>query len=187
MRYTIPFTLREKENILSVEYNMINNPDDSGFNALNLPFDANLCVGYPMLHAFFENLNLNGYERYCGWIQIIKREEYNIVDGEQMINVVYDLDVSEEMRTHGLPYFGLGYPAELFDAPCNNLNGNEKVVWTAYTYLVDVPSRMNGNKLLFLTGFSWGYTESLDKEVDLLDFKVLSEKDWEEHRRYTEI
>ena len=92
-----------------------------------------------------------------------------------------------EMRTHGLPYFGLGYPAELFDAPCNNLNGNEKVVWTAYTYLVDVPSRMNGNRLLFLTGFSWGYTESQDKAVDLLDFKVLSEKDWEEHRRYVKI
>lgn len=187
MKYTIPFTLRDKQNILSVEYNEMNNPDDSGFNVLKLPFDADLCAGYPMLHAFFENLNLNGYERYCGWIQIIKREEYNTIDGEQKVNVVYDLDVSEEMRMHGLPYFGLGYPAELFDATCNNLNGNEKVVWTAYTYLVDVPSRMNGGKLLFLAGFSWGYTENMDKEVDLLEFKVLSEKDWEEHRRYAEI
>ena len=160
---------------------------ESGFTALKLPFNVNKCIGYPMLHAYFDNIQLNGYERFCGWIQIIKREEYNTINNKQILNVTYDLDVSEEMRRHGLPYFAFGYPAELFDAPCNNLNGNEKVVWTAYTYLVDFPSRMNNGHLLFLAGFSWGYTEDVNGDVQLLEFKLLSERDWEEHRKYAEI
>lgn len=187
MRYTIPFNLRDKENNLIVEYNEMPNASESGFCALKLPFDVNLCIGYPMLHAYFESLNLKGYERACGWIQIIKREEYNTIDGKEVSNVVYDLDVSEEMRSHELPYFALGYPAELFDAPCNNLNGNEKLIWRAYTYLVDVPSRMNDWQLLFLAGFSWGYSEDVEGNVQLLDFELLSEEDWNEHRKYAEF
>lgn len=187
MKYMIPFKLREKENNLIVEYNKMKNPTESGFCALKLPFDVNECIGYPMMHAFFEELSLNGYERYCGWIQIIKREEYNTINGEEICNVVYDLDVSEEMRNHELPYFAYGYPAELFDAPCNNLNGNEKLTWTAYTYLVDVPSRMNDGQMLYLAGFSWGYTENVDKEVSILELKILSEKDWKEHRKYIDF
>ena len=81
----------------------------------------------------------------------------------------------------------MGYPAELFDAPCNNLDGNEKLIWTAYAYLVDPPSRMNDFQMVFLAGFSWGYMENNKGEVEILDFKVLSEKDWEEHRKYTEF
>lgn len=187
MQFNIPFKVREKENNLIVKYDKMTNAIESGFNALKLPFDTNCCIGYPMIHAFFENTSLNGYERYCGWIQIIKREEYNTINGEETLNIIFDLDVSEEMRSHGLPYFAFGYPAELFDAPCNNLNGNEKVIWTAYTYLVDLPSRMNNEELLFLAGFSWGYIETIDKEIDLLNFQILSEKEWKEHRRYVEF
>uniref|UniRef100_UPI0040568C4C hypothetical protein n=1 Tax=Acetatifactor sp. TaxID=1872090 RepID=UPI0040568C4C len=91
------------------------------------------------------------------------------------------------MRNHKLPYFAFGYPAELFDAPCNNLNGNEKLTWTAYTYLVDLPSRMNDGKMQYVTGFSWGYTENVDKEINILDLKILAQNDWEEHRKYTEL
>ena len=32
----------------------------------------------------------------------------------------------------------------------------------------------------FLAGFSWGYTEDARGEVSLLDFRQLSEADWNE-------
>lgn len=187
MKYYIPFTLRGKENTVSVEYGAMASASESGFNALKLPFDPEMCVGYPMAHAYFENLNLNGYERHSAWIQIVKREEYNTIAGKEVVNVVYDLDGSNEMYEHKWPYFALGYPAELFDAPCNNLDGNEKLIWTAYAYLVDPPSRMNDFQLVFLAGFSWGYMENNKGEVEILNFKELSEKDWEEHRKYAEF
>ena len=74
MIYTIPFTLRNKENTLAIDYREIPGAAESGFSALKLPFDVNECVGYPMLHAYFENLNLTGYERYCGFIQTLKEK-----------------------------------------------------------------------------------------------------------------
>lgn len=80
--------------------------------------------------------------------------------------------------------FAYGYPAEFFDAPCWNLNNNAKFVWRAYTYLVDIPSRMNNNNLLLLAGFSWGYMENMKGEVQLLTFEELSESDWLEHPKY---
>ena len=187
MKYTIPFVLHDKENNIIVEYNQISDAYESGFHILKLPFDVNECVGYPMIHAYFENLNLKGYERYCGWIQIIKREEFASINDTLPTNIVYDLDISEDIRAHKLPYFSYGYPAELFDAPCNNLNGSEKLIWRAYTYLVDIPSKANNFQLNYLAGFSWGYTENINQDVSILDFEILSEADWNTHKKYTEF
>jgi len=183
MKYSIPFRLRNKENLLFVEYNEMQSPEEAGFGALNVPFDVTKCIGYPMVHAYFEDMNLKGYERYCGFIQIMRWEEINTVDGEERANVRYELDGPDTIR----PYFCVGYPAELFDAPCNNLRDNEKLIWTAYTYLVDPPTRMNDNQLTFLAGFSWGYVESANGVEGILDFKVLSENDWNMHRNLQDL
>ena len=53
--------------------------------------------------------------------------------------------------------------------------------WTAYTYLVDLPSRMNSNKLKFLRGYSWGYEEDENGPQRLLPLEILTENDWEKH------
>lgn len=178
MQYLIPFQLRNKENRIIVEYNKIENVKDSGFEVLNVPFDVNQCIGYPMIHAYFDNLNLKGYERYCGWIQIIRKEEYNTVNQKENVTTTYEIDFCAQTK----PYFCIGFPAELFDAPCKNLGTNEKLIWTAYTYLVDPPSRMNDNQMTFLAGFSWGYTESVNGAENILDFNILGENDWKMHR-----
>jgi len=187
MKYLIPFTLHNKQNNITVEYDENPNAYESGFHILKLPFDVNECIGYPMVHAYFENLSLKGYERYLGWIQIIKREEYDSISEITPCNIEYDLDVPENIREHKLPYFAFGYPAELFDAPCNNLNGCEKLIWRAYTYLVDIPSKMNDYQTKYLAGFSWGYTENSNKKVSILEFEMLSEDDWKKHKKYTEF
>ena len=75
----------------------------------------------------------------------------------------------------------IGYPAEIFDAPCCNLAGCRHLKWTAYTYLVDLPSRMNSNKLKFLGGYSWGYEEDENGPQRLLPLEILTENDWEKH------
>jgi len=180
MKYLIPFRLRNKDNNIVVEYDKMNNTKESGFEALNVPFDVNMCIGYPMIHAYFDNLNLKGYERYCGWIQFVRREEYNTICQKEIVTTTYDVDCVKSIR----PYFGIGYPAELFDAPCNNLGNNEKLTWTAYTYLVDPPSRMNNNQIVFLAGFSWGYTESINGVENILEFNILTEEDWKIHKEY---
>lgn len=180
MKYVIPFSLRNKENKIIVEYKKMENAKESGFEVLNLPFDTNQCIGYPMIHAYFDNLNLVGYERYCGWIQIIRKDEYNTVDQKETVTTTYEIDYCAPTK----PYFCIGFPAELFDAPCYNLGSNEKLVWTAYTYLVDPPSRMNNDQMTYLAGFSWGYTETANGAEDILDFTLLSEEDWKMHQEY---
>lgn len=184
MKHTITFHLRGRKNTLSIDYIKIPSAQESGFSALNLPFDVNDCVGYPMLHAYFETINLYGYERYCGWIQIIERKDYADIHAVKPTNVSCELDVSEEMKKSKNPYFAYGYPAEFFDAPCKNLGASEKLHWRAYTYLVDPPSRMNHHQTVFLTGFSWGYSEDKHGTVQLFDLKTLSEQNWTEHQKY---
>ena len=168
MKYAIPFVFHSKPNAISVEYGPMSDARSAGFQLLNLPFDPELCAGYPMLQASFDYLTLTGYERYCGWIQLIRREEYRAAEDAAPARILYELDVPDRQR--GTPYFAVGYPPELFDAPCRNLRGCGRLVWRAFTYLVDVPSRMNGHRLGFLAGFSWGYTENIRGEVSLLDF-----------------
>lgn len=180
MQYLVPFHLRNKENYIIVEYQKMENAEESGFKALNVPFDADRCIGYPMIHAYFDSLNLKGYERYCGWIQIIRKDEYNTINQKETVTTTYEIDYCAPTK----PYFCIGFPAELFDAPCNNLGDKEKLVWTAYTYLVDPPSRMNDNQMGFLAGFSWGYAESIHGVEGILDFKILSEQDWDKHQKY---
>lgn len=178
MTYMIPFVFHGKKNRIAVDYSEIADAHEAGFHILNLPFAPEACKGYPMIHAYFKDLNLKGYERYCGWIQIIRREEFHHINDIAPSNVLYELDVPEEILEHDLPYFAYGYPPELFDAPCRNLRGCEKLIWRAYTYLVDIPSRINGYQLSYLAGFSWGYTENSLDEVSLLDFYQLTETDW---------
>ena len=58
MKYIIPFQLRNRTNNVIVEYNKMKNAEESGFEALNVPFDVDMCVGYPMIHPDMR-INLN--------------------------------------------------------------------------------------------------------------------------------
>lgn len=181
MQHTIPFQFREREAAILVEYAPNTGIAASGFDLLpDLPFPAEKCLGYPTVHAKVDAQNLNGYRRYCGWIQLLRRIE--VADGEQ--SETYQLDVTEDMRAIGLPYFAFGYPAQLYDAPCMNLQGSTSLHWTAYTYLVDIPTRMNGGQLSFLAGFTWGYTEDQTGVTGMLPFAALTQTDWERHLPY---
>ena len=175
----IPFVFHGQENYIEVIYKINDDPIESGFDILNLPFDYNVCVGYPTLHASIKQMKNTGYRRYCGWIQLVEREYFST----ELLNSPDEREISIDTNEKGL-YLAFGSPAELYDAPCFNLNNNVKGTWTAYTYLVDIPSRMNGYKLSFLAGFKWGYTESIAKkslEVRVLELNELDISKWNEH------
>jgi hypothetical protein len=176
----IPFTLRDIPSILEVKYASNESAYESGFDALDIPFDPDLCIGYPTVHAYIKNMTATGYRRYCGWIQLVKREYYSseaLVAPDEVNLSIDSLDPIHIYCAHG-------YPAEFYDAPCNNLNENIKGRWTAYTYLVDMPSRMNDNQLSFLAGFQWGYEEGKENgtlQVSMQGIKTISKKQWDEH------
>ena len=177
----IPFELRGIPNKIEVIYKTNESASESGFDALlDLPFDQDLCIGYPALHAYVKNMNSTGYRRACGWIQLVKREYYSSVLLDQPDEIALSVDTNDPACI----YLAYGYPAEIYDAPCNNLNGNVKGTWTAYTYLVDMPTRMNGFVMSFLAGFQWGYKEEIktgNLSVQMQDIKEIDRSQWREH------
>ena len=176
----IPFTLNGVSNMIEVVYKANDSSKESGFDILNLPFDPNLCIGYPTMHAYIKDMESTGYRRYCGWIQLIKREYFSSETLEKADENILSIDNGDPAYI----YFAFGYPAEIYDAPCNNLNGNAKGTWTAYTYLVDIPTRMNNHKLSYLAGFQWGYEEAMingELIVKMRDIKELGKEQWEDH------
>ena len=183
----LPFNLRGITNTIEVIYKANESAKESGFDALlDLPFDPNLCIGYPTVHAYIKNMTSTGYRRTCAWIQLVKREYFSSKELDKPDENILSIDTNDP----SLIYLAYGCPAELYDAPCNNLNNNVKGKWTAYTYLVDIPSRMNEFKMSFLAGFQWGYEEEIENnklKVKIQDIKELKYENWKEHISYLKI
>ena len=75
-RITIPFTLHGIEENLTVEYTQGTDPREIGYDALQgFPIDKICCIGYPVMHGYFEHMNATGYRRSCGFIQFVERIE----------------------------------------------------------------------------------------------------------------
>ena len=176
----IPFTLNGISNTIEITYKVNESVVESGFDALNLPFNPNLCIGYPTMHAQIKDMTNSGYRRYCGWIQLVKREYFSSEALDQPDENILSIDSGDPAYI----YFAFGYPSEIYDAPCNNLNGNVKGKWTAYTYLVDIPTRMNNYKLSCLAGFQWGYEEAMingELTVNMQNINELDQEQWKNH------
>jgi hypothetical protein len=132
------------------------------------------------MHAYIKDMKCTGYRRYCGWIQLVKRNYFS----SEALDKPDDDALSIDSSDPAIIYFALGYPSEIYDAPCNNLGSNIKGIWTAYTYLVDIPTRMNDNKLSFLAGFRWGYEEAIVNDkliVNMQDIQAVDQTQWREH------
>ncbi|WMJ88885.1 hypothetical protein [Anaerocolumna sp. MB42-C2] len=111
-----------------------------------------------------------GFYRYCGFIQIVE-----INNSKDKVKIVDTPPIFQEKK---IPFFSYGYPAEAYDAPVNSYGMGKELIWSANTYLVDMPSYVNGNQIRYLTGFSWGFQENSDK-IEIIQLKKLSQIDWE--------
>ncbi len=85
----IPITLRGNNEILRVEYTENTSVVQSGLDALELPFPAERCLGYPTIYAYSPDMKLTGYKRYCGFIQLIQRIEKKGQNEHIYLNIIY--------------------------------------------------------------------------------------------------
>jgi hypothetical protein len=181
----IPFELNHKFGVLSVCYEANQSAAKSGFELFaGIGFDVNLCLGYPTMRAFVSSYEGTGYYTASAWIQMVTRREFASVESIAPMAIVTDVDVHPTLEELGVPFFGMGFPAEIYDAPCNNLGNLGKLEWIADTFLVTMPSRINNNTVSRIAGFSWGYCEyDLDgkRQVEIRPLVVTQVSEWAQH------
>jgi hypothetical protein len=181
---TIPFILNRKPGILKVDYEFNQSAAKSGFDLFaGNGFDAEICAGYPTMRAHIESYEGTGYATACAWIQIVTRREF-LSEAAKQANIAPSVDTHPTLAEAGVPFFAFGFPAEIFDAPCNNLNGLAKLEWVADTFLLTMPNRTNGYSISRVAGFRWGYTEyDLDgkRQVKISPLMVTGSMAWNQH------
>jgi len=124
----IPFELNRKPGILKVCYEADQNAEKSGFDLFaRSGFDVNQCLGYPTMRARIESYEGAGYATACAWIQVVTRLEFDCQGAIEPANIVPSVDTHPTNANLGVPFFAFGFPAEIYDAPCNNLNGLAKL------------------------------------------------------------
>lgn len=157
---SLPVDLNGRSGLLEVSYGPIRSPADAGFDLfINAGFDPHLCIGYPAMHARVRSHEASGYGKALAWIQIVTRHEYEAVEATEPIRIETAVDCPETLERLGVPFSALGFPAEFFDAPCANLGALARLAWSADTFLVTLPSRLNGHTISAVAAFRWGYTE----------------------------
>ena len=182
---TIPFELNHKSGVLEVDHDANQSLSASGFDLLaGCGFDVNMCLGYPTMRAYVRSHEGTGYYTASAWIQIVTRREFVSVESDEPVAIVSSVDVNDTLDELGVPFFAMGYPAEIYDAPCNNLGNCGKLEWLADTFLVTMPSRINDHTIAPLAGFKWGYTEyDLDgkRHVEIHPLVVTGVSQWQRH------
>ena len=181
----IPFELNRKPGVLTVIYEINQSAAKSGFDLFAASgFDVNLCLGYPTMHASISAYEGSGYYAASAWIQIVTRREFLDVESTEPRATVISVDVHETLEELGVPFFALGFPAEIFDAPCNNLGNLGKLDWLAETFFVTLPTRINNHTITPLAGFSWGYCEydlHGERQVEIKPLMLTGTSNWEQH------
>ncbi|HEY6517499.1 MAG TPA: hypothetical protein VIY50_15255 [Steroidobacteraceae bacterium] len=176
----IPFTLAGRAGRIAVTYGPIEDPIAAGFDVIpGLPFDVALCRGYPNVHAIIEAFGGSGYRGLCGWIQVVTGKRYRI--GSEEADTAINLDKLPSIADVNMPFAVFGYLPEWFDAPCRNLNGYERLHWTADTFLTTVPLRSRNGAIERLAGFRWGYVEyapAAQHAVSVLPLDVTGASAW---------
>ncbi len=183
---TIPFELNHKVGVLKVCYEANQSAASSGFDLFaRSGFDVNLCLGYPTMHAYLDSYEGVGYYTACAWIQIVTRREFASTESAaEPLAVVSSVDTHPTLAELGVPFFALGFPAEIFDAPCDNLNGVGKLEWIADTFLVTLPGRANNYATSRVAGFRWGYCEydlNGRRQVEISPLVITDVSPWNRH------
>ncbi len=182
---TIPFELNGKSGVLTVCYEITQSITKSGFDLFaGGGFEVNLCIGYPTMRARIESFEGTGYANACAWIQIVTRREFASVEAVEPAAVVPSVDTHPVLNELGVPFFAFGFPAEIFDAPCNNLGDLGKLEWLADTFLVTMPNRANDYVISRVAGFRWGYVEydlAEKRQVEIKPVMVTDLSRWKQH------
>jgi len=158
---TIPFEHLDRKGTVKVVYQQNPGPVFSGLDAikgLNFAFDLELCKLYPTIHVSVEQYDGTGIRGYMAWIQFTKSKHW--LKGNHTPLTGMGVDMAEDFRKLGIPFYSYGNNPAMHDCPCYNLNDSEeKLEFVAETFLVTFPGRWNGKTVSFLAGVRWGYEE----------------------------
>ncbi len=181
----IPFRLRGYDGKIAVYYGANSDAVSAGFDFLaGLNFDTNLCHGYPAIHARVEDYGGSGYRTVMAWIQLVTRMDQDSMDPRQAKSrTSVSIDLAPAFQQLNLPFVCFGNLPQFFDAPCMNLNGSARLVWTADTFLVAPPLRSRKEPIERLAGFRWGYIETnlQGQRPTLLPLEVTGAEQWQAH------
>jgi hypothetical protein len=181
----IPFSLKGYHGKVSVYYGLNDNPQKVGFDSLlDIGFDPQLSLGYPVIQARIEHYGGNGYRMFCGWIQIITSVYRDSRDPQVSASQTFvSVDTAPAFDKTGIPFAVYGYLPQLFDAPCRNLGAAAELRWTADTFLTSVPLRSRTEEISWLAGFRWGYTENdiPGTKPSLFKLEVTAAQAWNAH------
>ena len=184
MQY-IPFELNGRQGQLEVLYGPNGSVERSGFELLrHRGFDVNMCLGYPTMQGTVCGYQGTGYYTASAFIQIIRGTRWA---GGQKTDVqprqAVEIDANPTCVEAGVPFFSTGYPANIYDAPCNNLGDDQHLRWEATTFFVTMPSGINHGVISFLAGYSWGYEEwhaADQRKVRMLPLEIVDESAWDD-------
>ena len=180
---SIPFTLFGRRGQLAVRYGVTVDPEALGFDVIpGLGLHPEACRGYPTIHATLEHYRGAGYRTLCGWIQVITAERHRAgIAAAASPDTSIAVDQFPSMVGIDMPFAIAGFLPELFDAPCGNLNGYDRLRWTADTFLTTVPLRSRTEPIHRLAGVRWGYisdTTHKDRPVSPLPLEVTGGQAW---------
>jgi hypothetical protein len=158
----IPFRHHDRDGQISVLVSKVVDGSDAGFDVLpGLPFGPEAGAGYPSMFATVSYEGA-GYRMLTGWIQVVHtRRTWDDANEVSVSEVDLGLVWAEAVS----PFFAHGYPAAIFDAPSNNLNGARHLEWRADTFLVTVPLRSRSEPIRLLASFGWDYDEFSDPKT----------------------
>lgn len=140
VKVQVPLVLNNRPGTIEVCYKENKSANESGFDLLKgLGFDVDMCIGYPTMHGYIKEYGGTGYSNASAWIQIITDKYYSSLQDGIPSEVLSELDINDNMRKLGIPFFAFGYPAEIYDAPCNNLGNFARLKWITDTFLVTQP------------------------------------------------
>ena len=168
---TLDFRLRGYNGRVAVAYEENRDPHHVGFDALGLPFDLALTVGYPTCRATVEYAG-PGYRAYMGWIQLVTNHD-STTGAETVSN-----DVLPIHRDIDSPFATFGVAPTFFDAPANPDHDAED--WIADTFLVACPDVARTRSVAALLGFRWGYALR-ERHAQPLPVERINSNVWDRH------
>lgn len=184
----IPFNLRGYSGKVAVYYGVNNDPIRVGMDSVpGLSNVLEMTYGYPIIHARIQEYEGSGYRTFCGWLQIVRSNYFDIQNGKMSpVNAFVTIDLAPSLSEVDVPFLSLGFLPELFDAPCLNLGTHAELHWTADAFLASMPMKSREEGISWLSGFQWGYTENAlpDQKPTPLPLKITDSQVWNDYLPY---
>lgn len=154
-----------------VEVNLgaVKDPEGLGLGLLSAGIDLRQSLGFPAVKAAV-HFDGEGYRGRFGWVQVTERS----VEGEDV--PVVEVDLPPLLAGGWGPMCAYGFLPTMFDAPVNPHHPDG--LWTAHTFLTEVPDVVRSRALRALTGFQWGYRLRAGRPL-ALPLQSLSPSAWE--------